>query len=260
MQAAMFDGRRRQRILERLASAGEVEVSVLAAEFGCSAKTIRRDLAALARGGHLMRQHGGAIVAAAPDLPPVLRRADRDRQAKERAAALVPGLVPAGGLVFLGGGSTMLAVAARLRDLPASVGFVTIMPDIAQLLAHDGQHEVHLAGGRLNPANRTVEGAEALRFLEPRRFDLALIGASAIDAEDGVMGPSAGHRDLAEVIRRCARRLTAVADASKFGRADRYALYGFERIEAVVTDRPPSDAIIARMRAAGTALLMPEPA
>lgn len=255
----MFDGRRRQRILERLAAAGEVEVSTLAAEFGCSAKTIRRDLAALARAGHLQRQHGGAIVATPPDLPPVLRRADRDRQAKERAAALAPGLVPPGGLVFLGGGSTMLAVAARLRDLPASVGFVTTMPDIAQLLATGERHEVHLAGGRLDPVTRTIEGPEALRFLEARRFDLALVGASAIDAEDGVMGPSAGHLELAEVVRRRARRLVVIADGSKFGRGDRYALYGFDRIAAIVTDRPPPDPFPERVSAAGAALIRPDP-
>jgi DeoR family glycerol-3-phosphate regulon repressor len=253
----MFDGRRRQSILGRLAATGEVAVTALAAELGCSEKTIRRDLDALARGGHLSRQHGGAIAAAPPGLAPVLRRADRDREAKTRAAALVPPLVPPGGLVFLGGGSTMLAVAARLGGVPASIGFVTIMPDIAQLLAAGGRHEVHLAGGRLDPATQCLDGAEMRHFLEARRFDLALVGASAIDAGDGVMGPSAAHLDLAAVVSRRARRLAVVADASKFGRSDRYALYGFDRLAALVTDRAPPEPFAARLAASGTALITP---
>ena len=192
-----FDGLRRQRILERLASARQVEVAHLAAELGCSTETVRRDLDALAREGHLRRLHGAAVSAPPSELPPVLRRADRERRANDLAADLAAKFVPAGGLVFIGGGSTMLTLAARLLDLPARTGFVTNMVDIAGLLARGGRHEVRLPGGWLDPVTHCLDGPEMLRFLETRRFDLALVGASGVDAEDGAMGPTAGHLALA---------------------------------------------------------------
>jgi hypothetical protein len=105
---------------------------------------------------------------------------------------------------------------------------------------------------------RRIHRAPALRAAEPaltaperRRtsarvraislvlFDLVVFGASAIDPEHGVMGPTSAHAALAEVLRRRGRRCMALADATKFGRTDRYILTGFDDLDVVVSDRLP---------------------
>ena len=51
---------RAERILERVRRDGRVYTVQLAAEYGVSEETIRRDIRALAREGKLKRVHGGA--------------------------------------------------------------------------------------------------------------------------------------------------------------------------------------------------------
>ncbi|WP_347038573.1 DeoR family transcriptional regulator [Glutamicibacter halophytocola] len=53
-------GRRRQLILERVRAAGAAKVADLAAEFGVSDMTVRRDLNQLVKDGELHKVHGGA--------------------------------------------------------------------------------------------------------------------------------------------------------------------------------------------------------
>jgi len=168
--------------------------------------------------------------------------------------------VPAGGHIYLGGGSTMLALAARLIDLPKQTVFVTNMLDIAQVLGRDGRHEVHLAGGRFDPPTHTVDGAETYRFLEARVFDLAVFGATAISEGHGVMGPTVSHVALADVFRRRARRRMVVVDSSKFGRTDRYALLGFAELDDVVTEQAPQTPYPELIARAGAALIFRSPA
>jgi DeoR/GlpR family transcriptional regulator of sugar metabolism len=239
MVRPMLSAARRQRILQLLAAQGQIEASRLVTELSCSSKTIRRDLETLEQAGNLRRVHGGAVATGSPALPPVSRRADRARRAKETVATLAAERVPAGGLIYLGGGSTMLALAVRLVDLPKRTVFVTNMLDIVQVLGRDGRHEIHLAGGQFDPPTHTVDGPETYRFLETRMFDLAVFGATAISEGQGVMGPTVSHVALADVFRRRAHRRMVVADSTKFGRTDRYALLGFDEINEVVTEQFP---------------------
>jgi DeoR/GlpR family transcriptional regulator of sugar metabolism len=251
---------RRQAILDRLAERGHLEIAALAGELACSVKTIRRDLQDLERSGRVRRVHGGAVTTVPAGMPPpVLRRADRARRAKEAIAALAADFIPAGGLVFIGAGSTTLALAMRLATTTTRTTFVTNMIDVAQALGQ-GPHEVHLAGGELDAPTHATRGGEMLRFIEGRMFDLVVFGASAIDAEHGVMGPTAAHAALGEVLRRRGRRCLAVADASKFGRTDRYILSGFDDLDIVVTDRAPPAPFAARLAAADAQLVYRRPA
>lgn len=250
---------RRQTIVERLASAPQLEASTLARELGCSVNTIRRDLAALDRAGRIRRVHGGAVSAGAVtiDPPPLVRRAEQERRAKARAAAAAVPLVPAGGMIFLGGGSTILELAVRLVELPKRTTFVTQTIDLAVMLAGDGRHDVHLTGGLIHAAARTAGGPDMLRFLDDRIFDVALLGANGIDADHGVMGPTPSHMAVAAMLQKRARRKIVVADRSKFGvDGGPYRLYGFETLDAIVTDRAPPAPFPERLAAAGVRLVV----
>jgi DeoR/GlpR family transcriptional regulator of sugar metabolism len=253
----MLASLRHQRILESLSIEREITVAGLARSFGCSLETIRRDLALLERRRQLSRVHGGAVQVPSPDLPPVPTRMGRERAAKEHVAELAAAQVPAGAHVFLGAGTTTLALAVRLVSIPARTVFVTNMLDIAQVLGH-GDHEVHLTGGVFHPETHALGGPEVLQFLDGRLFDLTILGAAAFDREHGVMGPTAAHAALVEHLRPRSRRRMVVADSSKFGRSDRYVLLGFADIDLMVTDRPPAEAFLERFARAGTQVLWSE--
>jgi len=59
----MLTRQRKQLILEKLSSEGQVLSKTLSLEFGVSEDTIRRDLRELAADGRLQRVHGGALPA-----------------------------------------------------------------------------------------------------------------------------------------------------------------------------------------------------
>lgn len=70
---AHLAGVRRARVLAAVSRAGAITVNDLAAEFGVSSMTIRRDINQLAHEGRLVRVHGGAVAVPAPGPAPMRR-------------------------------------------------------------------------------------------------------------------------------------------------------------------------------------------
>ncbi|MFC7397923.1 DeoR/GlpR family DNA-binding transcription regulator [Chelatococcus sp. GCM10030263] len=255
ISASMLGPARRHRILELLAESSEVRIAALAGELGVSIETARRDLEELERRRLLRRVHGGAVTLRPPDLPPVQTRISLDNAAKGVIAEAALEFVPPGAFVFLGAGSTTLALAGRLARLPVKATFATNMIDIAVALKQ-GPHEVHLSGGELHSRTHALGGPEALRFIEGKLFDLAITGAAAIDADHGVMGPTLAHAAITDILGRRARRRMVLADFSKFGRSDRYRQGDFSEIDILVTDRRPPDPFPARLAAGQVRLVI----
>ena len=252
----MLSSYRHKRILDSLAVSGQLEVAMLAQELGCSEKTIRRDLEHLEAAGRLQRVHGGAIRPDGEGVVPVEQRFGRERRAKQIIAGLAVERIPEGALVFLGAGSTTLAVAARLAGRPP-VTVVTNMIDAAQALDRDGRHRVFLAGGELAGATHTTFGPETLQFVRARLFDLVICGATGIDPDHGVMGPTDWHVAFTDLLIRQAHRFMVVAAASKFGQRDCYRVCEISAIDILVTDRRPDQRVIDRLADRGAEVLYP---
>jgi DeoR family glycerol-3-phosphate regulon repressor len=192
----------------------------------------------------------------APDLPPVQHRIARDRRAKDAVANAAIALVPAGAQIFVGAGSTTLALAVRLVELPSRSCFVTNMLDIAQLLTHGGRHQVHLLGGEVNGETRATSGGDMLVDLKRWLFDLVIVGAASIDAQHGLLGPTAAFGGLLETLRERSRERMVLADNTKFTVPGRQVLWPWTAITILVTDRRPPAAVEQAAKAAGTKLVM----
>lgn len=251
----MLGTQRQKRILERLAATGEAAVAKLAEDFQCSEKTIRRDLEALEVDGLLRRVHGGAVpvVATLSDewpTVPVVDRLGAEPEAKRIIAERTADRIPEGATVFLDSGSTGLALASALVSKPR-LTVVTTMLDIAQIIDRGGRHRVFLAGGELIGATRTVRGPETLQFIGARRYDLAIIGATGVMADGGVMGSTEWHRVFVDSLRQSSEQLVLIADATKFGRQDRFRACSLADIDILVTNARPPDDILAQCEAIG---------
>jgi DeoR/GlpR family transcriptional regulator of sugar metabolism len=248
----MLDDVRREAIVRRLDASGEVTVSGLARDLGCAPETIRRDLARLEKAARLRRVHGGAVRIAGPELPPVSRRIVRASRVKDAIAAAAKPLVPAGGLVFLGPGSTTLALAPHLLDLPARTTFVTNMLDAAQVLAHGGRHKVYFLGGEVNGDTRATTGTEPVVAVARWLFDVAVVGAAALDAARGLLCPTGVGASMLEALRTASRRRVVLADATKFGAPGRRVLWPWADIDDLITERQLPSAFDRAARSAGT--------
>lgn len=179
---------RQQQILEQLARDGRVLAIDLAQQFGLSEDTIRRDLRELAAEGLCRRVYGGALPHS-PAAGPLVERAGEQSTRKaalgQAAAKLIATTAQRGGTLFLDAGSTNMAIA---RALPPGLGIsiVTNAPHIAAALATTDDIELVMIGGRIDRRVGAALGARALRDLEAIRFDIAVLGACAIDPAAGL--------------------------------------------------------------------------
>ncbi|MDB5043996.1 MAG: transcriptional regulator, DeoR family, partial [Deinococcus sp.] len=116
----MFAEERQNKILSELRQAGRVEVQTLVERFAVSEHTIRRDLKALQRRGHLHKTHGGAVTLDTPHLD-WQGRVSALPEAKDRIGRRAAALIGPGETVILDASSTTLALARHLTVRPLTM-------------------------------------------------------------------------------------------------------------------------------------------
>lgn len=249
----MFAPARHRAILRLLAEKGRLSLDEIAAAFGISPATARRDAGALARTGLAQRTHGGLLP---PDFslaePAYPRKSERAFGTKARLGAAAARLMPENGTVFIDAGSTCLEVGRALLDRPALRIFTNSVPLLA--LAGDAQATLVALGGEVRRASLALTGALAQAWLQNVRFDAAVIGASGIEP---ALGPSTTETSEAgtkiEAMRR-ARLRVLVAHAEKWGRPAAVRFAPWSAFHHFVTDRSPARADRAALAAAGVRL------
>lgn len=227
---------RHRRILELARQTGSVSVEALAARFGVTPQTIRKDLNDLAARTMLSRVHGGAVVTSGVGNLDHATRAAVAAEAKAAIGAAAAGLVPDGASLFVNIGTTTEAVARALTS-HAELLVITNNLNVVDILAGRERIEVIAAGGRVRASDRAIVGALAMDFIRGFRVDYAVIGASAIDRDGTLLDFDVEEVRVSQTIIAHARKVILVADASKVGRAAAIRIAGLERIDYLVTDR-----------------------
>ncbi len=233
----MSDTDRHRQILEWARAAGSVEVDDLARRLSVTPQTIRKDLNELARRAMLSRVHGGAVVTSGIDNIDYAARRTVATGAKAAIGAAAAALVPNGASLFVNIGTTTEAVAAHLaghRDLMVISNNLNVVDQL------DGRPDIDVVvvGGQVRRGDRAVVGALAMQFIATFKVDLAIIGASAIDPDDGsLLDFSVDEVQVTQTIVKNARRVILVADASKIGRAAPVRIGRLDMVDWLVTDR-----------------------
>ena len=229
--------RQRQDDIVALArEAGRVGVDDLAARFGVTPQTIRRDLADLCGQRALTRVHGGAIVATgAQNLAYDARRLvaqPHKRLIGEAAAALIP----SNSSLFIGIGTTAEEAA---RALLGHDGLLVITNNIhvATELHRAAGIEVVVAGGAVRRSDGGIVGAATVDMVRGFRADTALIGTSAIDTDGTLLDFDPREVRVSRAIMAQARRVVLVADSSKFARSAPVQVAHLSEVDVLVTDR-----------------------
>jgi DeoR/GlpR family transcriptional regulator of sugar metabolism len=251
---------RQQQIAELIAQHGDCSIDELVRRFRVSGMTIRRDLAALAEAGRVIRTYGGATIAERVSFEfAFLSQMHEHQAAKEAIAAAAAALVRDGQSVMLDSGTTTLALAKRLRDRRRLTVITTSLP-IAAALQYYAGIEVLLLGGYLRASSPDLAGGLTEANLETVRADVAFLGADGIDREGAVYQDSPELARMLQRMAASASRVYVVADGSKLGHT---ALWRFGRLSqwaGLVTDaaadrgvlRALSRAEVHVIKAAGT--------
>lgn len=250
----MLTEERRRKILETLASDQRVVASTLAAEFGVSEDTIRRDLRELAEEGLLRRVYGGAVPRT-PVAHTYAGRRSESVEAKSAIAATAARFLRPGQVVFFDAGTTATAVATHMpRDLALTV--VTHSLPVASVLAEHPTVEVLMLGGRLLKESLSLAGAETVDGYRRIRADLCVLGTASVHPDIG-LGVFA--REDAEVKRAmvgASAAVMVVAAGEKLGTTAPFLVGPLSIVDRLVTDSTAPDAVLQSLRHAGIEIVL----
>ena len=238
---------RRQRISALVREQGSVQVAPLAARFGVSMQTIRKDLHFLTQRGVMERSYGGAISADVVNVvsePAVETKRAIHIDEKARIGARAAAMVQPGDSVVLDSGTTTLQIAHHLPD-DEEITVLTNDLDILCALARKERITVVMLGGALRRRNRAFYGGQTESALADLHVDKLFLGVDGFDLERGITTHFEPEAILNRKMVKAARQVIAVTDRSKFGRVCLHRIMNAGDIDDLVTDADDAEGMQA---------------
>jgi DeoR family transcriptional regulator of aga operon len=243
---------RRAGILDLLASGGFVDVAALAAEFGCSHATVRRDLGALEAAGYLHRTHGGALANGQRELP-VDARQETMATAKQRIAEAAAALVQDGQAVGLTGGSTTQQIARRL----AGRSGLTVVTNAITVVMELAQSDVRLVvtGGEMRRQSMELVGPLAEPTTSQLHLDVTFAGVDGLSVRGGLTTHHPLEAQVNRVLIERSSRAVVVADHTKLGRSTFARIVPLAAVSDLITDADAPADVVEELQRAGVRVL-----
>jgi DeoR family glycerol-3-phosphate regulon repressor len=238
-ESAVNDLNKRQaQILEAVRTNGAAGVSELAAQFDVTPQTIRRDLKMLEERGLLVKGFGGAFAA-----PGVARYTYSERHntevdiKRQLVEALTPFLFN-GATIFVGLGTTFHTLHTVLAAFP---GVLVATPNLEVVYSCTLRTDatVYVYGGYVRNKDTsvlTLGGGARQKF----KFDIAIIGASAIDRDGAVLEFDPMEVDLTREVLTQSRQVILVAHEGKFERRAPHLVTHLDDIDVLITNGDPA--------------------
>ena len=215
---------------------GILRVEELASELDVSPATVRRDLAALESAGELRRIHGGAVAPEGRDDEPLFDdKTSMAAQEKGRIAEAALKLIRPRDIVYLDGGSTVLALA-RLLTAQTQLTVVTNSLRVSQVFSNGGPRMI-LTGGECRLLSQTFVGPLTRAVLEQMHLDIAFMGTLGVSAEQGLTTTDPAEAFTKEQAMSRATRTVLLADSSKFGKTSFVRFGTIKALSAVISDK-----------------------
>jgi DeoR/GlpR family transcriptional regulator of sugar metabolism len=246
---------RQEEIIRLARTTGLSSVDELAARFSVSPSTIRRDLAKLQSLGRLARTFGGAMAIRPLPEDPLRQRVQQAFDAKRAIARWAAQQIRPGETVVLDAGSTVAALAHRLR-LARDLAVVTTSLGVLRELSGAESIHVECLGGTLRHLSEDLVGPLAEVALERMTFDRAFLGADGITAEDGICEADLQHARLKELMASHAGQTYVLAHAAKLGQRPYHAWARLPRGWTLVTDDCADAASLAPFLACGVNVIV----
>lgn len=216
---------------------GAVTVEGLAEHFGVALQTIRRDLTELSDSNKLERVHGGAVLRSGTTNIEYDARRSLNAESKLAMARACAQEIPNACSVFLNIGTSTEAVARQLNG-HHDLMIVTNNMNIANIMLENEDIQTIVTGGRLRRSDGALIGHVTNETIRQFRFDVAVIGCSAMDTNGDLLDFDPEEVGVSQTIIAQSRKCFLVADHSKFNRAAPVRIASMQSITAVFTDAP----------------------
>ena len=248
----MMKSIRQKEITEILQRDKVINTSQMAAKYGVSIETIRRDLDQLEKQGILNKTYGGAELRtqAVVQPSPLVRRRGAAREAKAAIAAVAAEYISGKCTIALDAGSTMYELCPHLNRKEDLIIICSDIHSAARLLEGRGSR-VYMMGGFLTP-DGTSNGTYAKEFFNSGAgIDLFLFSADGAHPDEGLSTDESGINDLKKHYLKSARQRIALVDHTKFMRKGFYKTCDFTDLDVLITDSETPPEIVRRFRRKG---------
>ena len=251
---------RREQITNLVEAAPRVSVAELAAQFGVTDVSIRRDLTTLEEMGLLRRVHGGAVATTREHgRNAYALRARTALEEKKRIGAAAAALVSQGDIVAFDSGSTVAQVAAHISRPLRRSNALTVVTSSLPILDEVGRWESpHLVclGGLYLPEHQALVGPQTVADMRGLSADIAFLGCDGLTLETGLTTPHVLVAEVGAVIASRGRRVVVVADSSKIGRQGFTTIVPLSEIHVLVTDQAADPEQVERVREMGIEVIL----
>jgi DeoR/GlpR family transcriptional regulator of sugar metabolism len=231
----MLTDERHTFIRRELAAKGRILAGDLAARFGVSDDTARRDLRDLAKMGECRRVYGGAVTPA-PRAEPIGIRLKLASDEKLRLATAASRLVKDGQSLFIDGGSTN-TIMAGLLPVNTTLTVATNSLGVASALAGHQSIRLIILGGVHNPALGTCVGGQTLRAISEFNADMFFLGSCGIDAKHGATAFDDAEAEVKRAMAGNSSSIVVIATSDKLATAAPFHVARPETIRHLVVDR-----------------------
>jgi DeoR/GlpR family transcriptional regulator of sugar metabolism len=250
---------RRATIAEQLRVEGEASIAELAAFFGTSEMTIRRDLDLLEVEGLARRARGGAISVQSRSFePPVLQRAAHMAEAKRRIGAAAAALLRENETVVIDVGTTTHEMVKAIPD-DLTITAITSSLLIATALATKPSVKTIMTGGVLRLGELSLVGPRAQSAFHDLNCDTVFLGVAGVSDTNGLSEYNLDDADVKRSAVASGRRIILLADASKIGRVAFVTFAPISVVDLLVTNASPDNPMIRRLKDRDVEVLHVEP-
>ena len=254
----------RQRHIARLVEEhGRARVTDLAARFGVSTVTIRKDLEALEQQQRLVRAHGGAVAIGRGaergfDVRERIQPAEKD--AIGRAAAE---MVVDGESIALDASTTALALARHLKARGSWLHLTVITNGLriaSELAGHPGI-TVAMPAGFLRWEALSLVGPLGAGLFEKANIQKAFMGAAGFSLDAGLSDATEEEAQIKRLMVESASEVVGLVDHTKWGRTAFATFCRTSDLTAVLSDLEAPHPMVDSLRRSGVdvRLVAPSP-
>ncbi len=228
---------RLSKVRSLISERGAVRIDELAADFGVSEMTIRRDLDELEALGVVRRVRGGAM-AIGPEA--FAERHRHNARAKARIAEKLVPMIPTVGAVAFDASTTVHRLAGAL-EAARDLSVITNGLDTFLALQHKPGFTVGITGGGREPRTGSLVGPLAVRSAETLLYDVFITSAAALDPVLGSSEASLAEAEVKRTFADTSSRIILAVDHSKLGTRSRARMFPLTELDLLVTDLDPGD-------------------
>lgn len=234
----MYQEERLYAILKMLKEHQTLSNQEIVEAFNVSRDTARRDIVRLVEEGAATRTHGGITM---PNLQNEVKnyqnRIAINSEEKKRLGEFAASYLKPDQMCFFDVSTTIQALCYAIQEPVCA--YTNSLDNLNVLLQKEC--EIHLLGGKVNPNNRFLYGSATIEALEKPYFDIAFLGAAAIQG-DGIYVTDQEDAFIKSVIADRSKFVCVVADSEKFTKHSRHRALKFEGIDLIITnDQIPED-------------------